>query len=98
MAKNIVVEKSLEFSIEIIKFCEKLDENRKYVISKQLLRSGTAIGANIFESQHAESRLDFIHKLKVALKEANETLYWLSICEKAASYPPIGSLRVLVKS
>ena len=95
--RNIIVEKSLVFSVEIIKFCELLDVNRKYVISKQLLRSGTGIGANIFEAQHAESRLDFIHKLKIALKEANETMYWLMVCEKVASYPSIGSLKMMAE-
>ena len=78
--KNIVVEKSLQFSVEIIKFCELLDEHKKFVIAKQLLRSGTSIGANIFEAQHAESKADFIHKMKIAIKEANETLYWLIVC------------------
>jgi len=52
-----------------------------------LLRSGTSIGANVFESQHAESKADFIHKMKIAIKEANETLYWLLVCEKSESYP-----------
>lgn len=76
---NIIVEKSLAFSIEVIRFCELLETNRKYVVAKQLLRSGTSIGANVFEAQHAESRADFIHKIKIAIKEANETLYWLLI-------------------
>jgi len=56
------------------------------VIAKQLLRSGTSIGANIFEAQNAESRADFIHKMKVAAKEASETLYWLILCERS-TYP-----------
>jgi four helix bundle protein len=85
--KNVIVEKSLDFGVEIVKFCELLDENKKYTVSKQLLRSGTSIGANIFEAQHAESRIDFIHKLKVAIKEANETIYWLLLCEKRHNYP-----------
>ena len=91
--KNIIVEKSLEFSVEIIKFCELLEENKKFVIAKQLLRSGTSIGANIFEAQHAESKADFIHKMKIAIKEANETLYWLTICEKSNTYPTNSSLK-----
>ena len=95
--KNIIVEKSIEFSIEIIKFCELLDTNRKYVISKQLLRSGTSIGANVFEAQHAESKADFIHKMKIAIKEANETLYWLLICERSESYPANSSLKLKVE-
>lgn len=54
--KNIIVEKSLDFSVEVVKFCELLEANRKYVIAKQLLRSGTSIGANVYEAQHAESK------------------------------------------
>jgi len=64
MQKNVILEKSFEFALKIIEFCELLDESRKFVISKQLLLSGTSIGANIHESQSAESRADFIHKLK----------------------------------
>lgn len=85
--KNIIVDKSLDFSVEVIKFCERLEIEKKFVVAKQLLRSGTSIGANVFEAQHAESKADFIHKMKIAIKEANETLYWLLICEKAGSYP-----------
>lgn len=51
------------------------------------MRSGTSIGANIFEAQYAESRVDFVHKMKIAIKEANETLYWLILCERSDSYP-----------
>ena len=85
--KNIIVEKSLDFSVEIIKFCEKLETSKKFVVARQLLRSGTSIGANVFEAQHAESRSDFIHKMKIAIKEANETYYWLLLCERSESYP-----------
>jgi four helix bundle protein len=74
-----------------------LDECKKYTISKQLLRSGTSIGANIFEAQHAESRIDFIHKLKVAVKEANETIYWLLLCEKSQNYPAGSGLKAKVE-
>ena len=76
-----------------IKFCELLESGKKYVIAKQLLRSGTSIGANIFEAQHAESKADFIHKMKIAIKEANETLYWLLLCERSERYPKESSLR-----
>jgi four helix bundle protein len=85
--ENVIVEKSIDFSVTLIRFCELLDVNKKYVVSKQLLRSGTSIGANVFEAQHAENRADFIHKMKLAIKEANETLYWLLICERSQSYP-----------
>jgi four helix bundle protein len=85
--KNAIVEKTLDFSVEIIKFCELLETQKKFVIAKQLLRSGTSIGANVFEAQHAESKADFIHKMKIAVKEANETMYWLLLCERAECYP-----------
>ncbi|MEO7984051.1 MAG: four helix bundle protein [Bacteroidota bacterium] len=87
------MEKSLDFGIEIVRFCELLDEKRKYVVSKQLLRSGTSVGANVFEAQHAESKADFIHKMKIAIKQANEALYWLCICERSESYPINSSLK-----
>src|SRR5664279_6380427 len=77
-----IVQKSLAFAISIVKYCESLSEKRKFIISNQLLKSGTSIGANVFEAQFPESRADFIHKMKIALKEANETLYWLLLCEK----------------
>src|SRR6266404_8168301 len=85
--KNIIVEKSLDFSSGIIKFCEQLEANKKFAIARQVLRSGTSVGANIFEAQHAESKADFIHKMKIAIKEANETLYWLLLCERNETYP-----------
>lgn len=91
---NVIVEKSLDFSVEVVKFCELLDAKRKYIIAKQLLRSGTSIGANVFEAQHAESKADFIHKMKISIKEANETLYWLLICERSESYPTDSSLKL----
>ena len=97
MEQNIILEKSLDFSVAIIKFCEKLEEQRKYVVAKQLLRSGTSIGANVFEAQHAESRADFVHKMKIAIKEANETLYWLILCERSESYPFVNNLRNVVQ-
>lgn len=92
-----MLEKSLDFGVEIVKFCEQLDEKRKYVVSKQLLRSGTSVGANVFEAQHAESKADFIHKMKIAIKEANETLYWLFICERSENYPVNSSLKQMVE-
>jgi four helix bundle protein len=77
-----IVQKSLAFSVAIINYCDFLAEKKKFVISNQLLKSGTSIGANVFEAQYAESRIDFIHKMKIAQKEANETLYWLLLCTK----------------
>ncbi|MBW6492762.1 MAG: four helix bundle protein [Lentimicrobium sp.] len=85
--RNEIVELSFEFAIKIIAYSELLEENKKFVIARQILKSGTSIGANVRESQSAESKADFIHKLKIAHKEAEETQYWLLLCEKASSYP-----------
>jgi four helix bundle protein len=84
---NVIVDKSFQFSLSIIEFAETLEADRKYVLSRQLLKSGTSIGANVRESQNAESKLDFIHKLKIAAKEADETEYWLLLCKYSAHYP-----------
>lgn len=85
--KNFILDKSFEFALAIIEFSELLESERKYVIAKQLLKSGTSIGANIRESQGAESKADFVHKLKIAAKEAEETEFWLLLCRHANSYP-----------
>jgi four helix bundle protein len=90
--KNVIVDKSLEFALDIITFSEILEENRKYIIARQLLKSGTSIGANIREAQSCESRADFIHKLKIAAKEAQETEYWLILCSRSKTYPKDDSL------
>jgi len=75
--KNEILELSFEFAVDIIEFSELLEEHKKYVIARQLLKSGTSVGANIRESQNCESSADFVHKLKIAAKEAEETEYWL---------------------
>ncbi|RLD54661.1 MAG: four helix bundle protein [Bacteroidetes bacterium] len=87
MKKNLILELSIEFALKIIEFTELLEEKRKYVIAKQLLKSGTSIGANVREAQSAESKADFIHKFKIADKEIKETEYWLLLCKKAEKYP-----------
>ena len=77
--KNVIKEKSFEFAKEIVYLYKVLADKREFVLSKQLLRSGTSIGANVRESEHAQSKADFIHKLSISLKEANETEYWLDL-------------------
>jgi len=80
MNSAAVQEKSFRFAVRIVNLCRYLQTERKeYVLSKQLLRSGTSIGANIAESQQAQSRADFTSKLNIALKEAYETNYWLRL-------------------
>ncbi|RIA08273.1 four helix bundle protein [Flavobacteriaceae bacterium MAR_2010_72] len=87
MKENLVLIKSIKFSLSIISFCDLLEKEKKFIIGKQLLKSGTSIGANIHEAQNAESKADFIHKMKIAAKELEETKYWLMLCEKASTYP-----------
>ncbi|MFK7001044.1 four helix bundle protein [Flavobacterium oreochromis] len=83
MKKNVIKDKSFLFAIRMVKMYKHLTEvKREYIMSKQLLRSGTAIGALIRESEHAESKADFVHKLAISLKEANETEYWLLLLKE----------------
>ena len=83
MSKSIIKDKSFVFSIRVVKLCKYLIENKKeFVLSKQLLRSGTAVGALVREAQNAESTKDFIHKLAIAQKECDETIYWLELLKE----------------
>ncbi|MDR0712364.1 MAG: four helix bundle protein [Prevotellaceae bacterium] len=80
MKENVLKNKSYAFALRIIKVYKYLCENKKeFVLSKQLLRCGTAIGASVREAEYGESSPDFIHKLRIALKEANEAQYWLEL-------------------
>jgi four helix bundle protein len=92
-----------QFAIEIISYCEMLEERRKYIISRQLLKSGTSIGANVRAAQSPQSRADFISKMTIALKEAREAAYGLELCRACPSYldpvaltPKINSIRNLL--
>ena len=98
---NLIVDKTFQFSLKIMDFAEELQEQRKYVFANQLLKSGTSIGANVREAQNAESKADFIHKMKIAAKEADETEYWLLLCSMKESYPSnpvlISEIKELIK-
>ena len=83
MKENVLRKKSLTFAVRIVNLSKYLRENKKeFKLSDQVLRSGTAIGAMVYEAERAESTPDFIHKMKVAEKEANETLYWLELLKE----------------
>ncbi|MBK8702052.1 MAG: four helix bundle protein [Saprospiraceae bacterium] len=84
---NIVLEKSFNFALKIIEFCLMLENERRFVLNNQLLKSGTSIGANIREAQNPHSKADFISKMVIAMKEADETEYWLLLCQKSPSLP-----------
>jgi four helix bundle protein len=90
--KNLIVELTFEFALKIIKYVELLEKERKYVMATQLLKAGTSIGANVREAQNAESKIDFIHKMKIAAKEADETEYWLLLCDKSEGFPDCKTL------
>lgn len=84
---NLIVDLTFNFSLKIIEFTELLESKRKFNMANQLFRCGTSIGANVREAQGAESKDDFRHKCKVAYKEAEETEYWLKLCQFAKNYP-----------
>lgn len=80
MKSNVLKEKAFVFALDVIHLYKNVcDTKKEFVLSKQFLRSGTSVGANISEAEYAESKSDFIHKLAIALKEANETKYWLEL-------------------
>ncbi|MCF8275510.1 MAG: four helix bundle protein [Flavobacteriales bacterium] len=91
-SQNPIVVKTFDFAVSIVAFAETLQEQRKFAIGNQVLRSGPSIGANVREAQNAESRADFIHKIKLALKEADETEYWLLLCQASENYPNTSEL------
>lgn len=97
---NLIVKLSFGFALKTIKYAAQLETQKKFIIANQLLRSGPSIGANIREAQNAESKQDFIHKLKIAAKEADENEYWLLLCN-ASNYPDcqnmITDVNVLIK-
>ena len=88
--------RSFFFAVEIVRTCNALVLQKEFVLSKQLLKSGTSIGANIREAKYAQSRKDFISKLSIALKEANETLYWLELIQESKTYS-VPTLSFLLK-
>jgi len=83
MKENIILEKALLFSVRMLKLAEFLQGKKQRVIADQVLRSGMSVGANIAESEYAASKADFINKLKIAEKEAGETVYWVRVLRKA---------------
>jgi len=91
--ENIILEKTIAFSLKVIDYTEQLEGMRKYVIARQLLKCGTSIGANVHEAQNAESKSDFIHKFKIAAKEIEETKYWLTLCKRSEYYPDCSELQ-----
>ena len=92
LESNLIVKLSFELSLSVIDYCKQLDFQKQFLLSKQLFRSGTSIGANVFEAQNAESKPDFIHKFKIAAKEVDETQYWLLLCQRSENFPDCTNL------
>ena len=81
--ENVIKDKSFAFAVRIVKLYKYLvEEKKEYVIAKQVLRSGTSVGAMVREAEHAESKNDFVHKMAIAQKEINETIYWLELLKE----------------
>jgi four helix bundle protein len=89
---NLIIDKTFQFAVHILKFSQLLQDQKQYILANQLQRSGTSIGANAREAQNAESKADFIHKFKVSAKEADETEYWLLLSKEVINYPEIQNL------
>lgn len=96
--ENKIVDLSRAFALNIIEYCELLESKKKFNMANQLFRSGTSIGANVREAQNGESKADFIHKMKVAAKEADETEYWLGLCNDSKNYPTTTELLIQIES
>lgn len=93
LENNLIIEKTFDFSLEVMHYCEQLTIQRRYKMSDQLFRSATSIGANVREAQNAESKRDFLHKMKIAAKEIDETQYWLELCEHSGYYESTVSMQ-----
>lgn len=98
MKNNLIIEKTTRFSLEVLDYCELLINKKKFIISDQLLKSATSIGANVRESQNPHSIKDFVSKMIIAQKEAQETEYWLELCQKSPHLPDPGNLPQDVES
>ena len=80
---NLILRRSFDFAVMVVNYCLKMIEDKEYVISRQLMKCGTSVGANVEEAQGAISKAEFIAKMQIALKEARETNYWLRLIEKS---------------
>ena len=89
---NLILQLTFQFALDVVVFAERLEQQHKYNLANQLFRSGTSIGANVREAQGCESKTDFLHKMKIAYKEAEETKYWLELCLHSENYPNTNEL------
>lgn len=87
MKENVIKEKSYAFALAVVPFCRGLQEQREYVLSRQLIKAGTSVGANVEDAQAAQSRADFLSKMSIALKEARESNFWLRVLRDCGEFP-----------
>ena len=97
-SNNVIVDLTFRFSLGILTYTDKLEQMKKFAVANQLTKSGTSIGANVRESQACQSNRDFVAKLKIAEKEAEETQYWLDLCEQLDFFPNPEGLTEQLKS
>lgn len=90
--ENPIVLKTFSFAVNAARYCQILQENKNFPLANQLFKSSTSIGANVKEAQNAESKADFIHKFKIAIKEVDETEYWLALCKALYDHKELESL------
>lgn len=91
MKENVIQEKSYAFALAVVPICRRLQDLREYVLSRQLTKSGTSVGANVEEAQAAQSRADFLSKMSIALKEARESNFWLRVLRDCGEFPTLDS-------
>lgn len=90
--ENPIVQKTFSFAVNAARYCQTLQKNKAFPLANQLFRSSTSIGANVREAQNAESKADFIHKFKIAIKEVDETEYWLALCSELHGHQEVIAL------
>jgi len=90
--ENPIILKTFSFAVNAARYCQILQKNKDFSLANQLFKSATSIGANVKEAQNAESKADFIHKFKIAIKEVDETEYWLALCKELYHHPELDSL------
>jgi four helix bundle protein len=84
---NLIVDKTFQYALKVLDYSEKLYEMKRFALADQIIRSGTSIGANVWEAQNAESKADFIHKMKIAAKEGDEQKFWMNLMKFSQHYP-----------
>jgi len=95
---NLIVNISFELAVTTMRYCDLLDEMKRWSLANQMLRASLSIGANIREAQNAESKNDFIHKMKIAAKEADELEFYFEVCKAAGNYPDCDELLIKTQS